>query len=141
MLAIDFDKTLNLSDNKFETFKPNKPLIDILKNKDFFILTARISTDEDIKEINSFIEEFGLNPVTIVFTEGKEKGPFLERLSEQYSDKYDISTLVDDLEYQRDSAKKRGYIAYSPENFVEENIKKISRLNLINSFYRIGISL
>ena len=134
MLVIDFDDTLNFSNKKHEPFIPNKDLLSILKEKEFLILTARNDTPENIDQIDKFIKEYSLNPKEIIFTENKEKGPFLKDLSENY----EVSTLVDDKEYQRNSAEDAGFVAYHPDEFVEKYLKKESRYNKIKKIYNFG---
>ena len=134
MLAIDFDDTLNFSYEKHKPFIPNEDLIYILKDKKFLILTARNSTVENIDQINKFIKEYNIVPEKIIFTENKEKGSFLKDLSE----KYEISTLVDDKEYQRNSAESAGFVAYHPNDFVEKYLKKESRYKKIKKIYNFG---
>ena len=128
MLAIDFDDTLNFSENNKDEFRPNIDLINIIKENDFFILTARKETPINIIRINDFIDEFGISPKMIIFTNNKEKGPFLKSLSESN----DISILVDDKEYQRNSAQEHGFVGMHPDNFVAENNKKIEKLSRYN---------
>lgn len=135
MLAIDFDDTLNFSKRNEERFVPNNELIDILKKNKFFILTARNETPENIDRVRLFLKDFSLNPEIIIFTNGEEKGPFLKRLSEDH----DISFLVDDKEYQRDSANSHGFIGVHPDDFIAEQSKKMkkeSRLNKIKDMWK-----
>lgn len=135
MLAIDFDDTLNFSKRNEEKFVPNNELIDILKKNKFFILTARSETPENIDRVHLFLKDFNLNPEVIIFTNGEEKGPFLKRLSEDH----DISFLVDDKEYQRDSANSHGFVGVHPDDFVAEQSKKMkkeSRLNKIKNMWK-----
>lgn len=135
MLAIDFDDTLNFSDEKHKPFIPNEDLIYILKNKKFLILTARNSVVENVDQIDKFVKHYGLVPEKIIFTENKEKGPFLKDLSEIY----EISTLVDDKEYQRNSAESAGFVAYHPDEFIKKYLKKESRCNKIKKIYNFGV--
>ena len=135
MLAIDFDDTLNFSKKNNDSFEPNIGLVNILKDNKFFILTARNETPENIIRIKEFVIEFDISPEKIIFTNNKEKGPFLARLSKNY----DISVLVDDKEYQRDSAEKHGFIGKSPEKFIEEygeKINKVSRYKKIHKMWK-----
>lgn len=135
MLAIDFDETLNFSKRNQESFVPNTELIEILKLNKFFVLTARNENEKNINRVNSFLKKFDLKPEIIIFTNGEEKGPFLKKLSEDH----DISFLVDDKEYQRDSANSHGFIGIHPDEFIYEQSKKIkkeSRLNKIKEMWK-----
>jgi len=114
MLAIDFDDTLNFSNKNNDKYEPNFDLIRILKENIFFILTARNETPENIIRVKEFVNKFDIKPKMIIFTNNKEKGPFLKTLSESN----DISVLVDDKEYQRNSAKEYGFVGYHPDDFV-----------------------
>lgn len=126
MLGIDFDETLSLSKGK--DLLPNNDLIDILKEEDFVIITARRSTDLKMLEIVSFIKEHDLHPIDIIFTEGKAKGPFIKE--------YGIKKLVDDKEYQRKSAKTYGAEAVSPEEFIKSK-QKIKRMSFFKNIFKI----
>ena len=91
MLAIDFDDTLNFTPRNQKEFVPNLELINILKGKEFSILTARYENKKNIDYIKKFIDDYKLSPKAIYYTNGLEKGPFMSNL--------DLTYLVDDKEY------------------------------------------
>lgn len=124
MLAIDFDDTLNFSAKRESEFKPNLDLIKILKDKEFYILTARNSSEESLKEIVDFCSSFKIQPIDILFTDNKEKGPYMKANG--------FSLLVDDKEYQRDSCRKYGAESVSPEEYIENNLNnRFAKLKIV----------
>ena len=55
------------------------------------------------------------------------------------SENYEVSTLVDDKEYQRNSAEDAGFVAYHPDEFVEKYLKKENKYNKIKKIYNFGV--
>lgn len=130
MLAIDFDETLNFSKRNQNDFVPNYDLINILKSLKFSILTARHNNKKNRTYINKFLREFGLSPENIYYTNGLGKGPFMK--------KYNLDYLVDDKEYQINSAINSGFDGDKPEDFISKN-KRVSKLK--NIFLKISEKL
>tara|TARA_B100001094_G_scaffold333431_1_gene412122 strand:+ start:8308 stop:9909 length:1602 start_codon:yes stop_codon:yes gene_type:complete len=105
--AIDFDDTLNFS-SLGDKFNPNYKLISFLRDKNFFILTARGGTDSNKNYINDFLELNLLFPNKVIFTNKASKGPFLKEEAADH--------LVDDNAEQRGSAEEYGVKATHPKD-------------------------
>jgi len=105
--AIDFDDTLNFS-SLGDKFNPNYKLISFLRDKNFFILTARDGTDSNKNYINDFLELNLLFPNKVIFTNKASKGPFLKEEAADH--------LVDDNAEQRGSAEEYGVKATHPKD-------------------------
>lgn len=105
--AVDFDETLNLS-SLDKVFNPNYKLISFLRDKSFFILTARDDTEYNREYINTFLKSNLIFPEKVLFSNRELKGPILK------SEGADI--LIDDKQEQRQSAKENGVNAIHPDN-------------------------
>ena len=138
MIAIDFDETLNFSKKGKGDFVPNYDLIEILKNKEFSVLTARSESDENKEYVSSFLKKYfpekysdNLDGINIFYTNGEPKGSYLKDNG--------FSVLVDDKDYQISSAKEFGKDGFKPEDFIEKEsikIKKAERRLGITKVYR-----
>lgn len=131
LYAIDFDDTLNFSslDGKFD---PNYKLISFLRDKRFFVLTARAGTDSNKNYINDFLEFSLLFPNKVIFTNEALKGPFLKEEGADH--------LIDDNAEQRGSAKEFGIKASHPKDlesliFSMEKSASLKEVDNLNSEY------
>lgn len=131
LYAIDFDDTLNFSslDNKFN---PNYKLISFLRDKSFFILTARAGTDSNKNYINDFLELNLLFPNKVIFTNESLKGPFLKEEGANH--------LIDDNAEQRGSAEEYGVKSTHPKDldylkFSMEKSASLEEVDNLNSEY------
>ena len=120
LYAIDFDETLNKSSlNKI--FDPNYKLISFLRDKSFFVLTARDDTEYNREYINNFLKSNLLFPEKILFSNRELKGPMLK------SEGADM--LIDDKQEQRQSAEEHGVRAIHPDDL--DNILEDIGINKI----------
>jgi len=122
-IAVDFDDTLNKQEYNGEKYNPKLDVIEFLKSNnkddDFFLVTARKGTESNISFIKEFMIQYGLDPVSIHFTDRDLKGPLLKRLNALY--------LIDDNEKQRQSSIDHGIDAYHPDDIgsiYDENVRK-----------------
>ena len=119
MIAIDFDETLNFSKKGKGDFVPNYDLIEILKNKEFSVLTARSETEKNKRYVSLFLEKYfpekysdDLGGINIFYTNGEPKGSYMKENG--------FSVLVDDKDYQIGSAKEFGRDGLKPGDFIKE---------------------
>lgn len=115
LYAIDFDDTLNYTEKTDKVYSPNYGLISFLQNKKFVILTARVQTSSNLNFIKTFVEEVGLNPVDILFSNDGPKGPILKAIG--------ASVLIDDNEEQRRSSIDYGVKAIHPDSLREKSAR------------------
>ena len=100
VVSFDFDDTLTLLDSEYNYKAPNKFVVSLFKKfkeKGFkvLIVTSRMEkfeSDENRLAVKDFVDEMGLKPDGIYFTEGQDKAPLLKNL--------DVVLHFDDDEYE-----------------------------------------
>jgi len=129
LYAIDFDDTLNSTERTDQVYSPNYGLISFLQDKDFVILTARMGTDSNLTFIKNFVKEMAINPIDILFSNDKPKGPILERIG--------ASILIDDNEEQRESSRDYGIEAIHPDDLRKKIASKRTVLLTTSDFGKV----
>ena len=126
--GVDFDDTLNYvkCENKF---CPNEELVEFLKDKSFYIITARRGSSSNKSYLNDFCKEYNIKPIDVFYTAGELKSKIIE------DEDLNINIFIDDNDEQKNDVRSYSnkIDVYDPMDFfnnLDHNNLGLFRSNL-----------
>lgn len=120
-ICVDFDDTLNFESFDYtKDYMPNHVVLEFLKGKEFYIVTARDDNKPNRSYINGFCErfreEFNLKPIDIYYTNRTLKGDLLVDL--------ECDLFIDDNLQQLNDARANGINSVHPDDLLTIKVAK-----------------
>ena len=116
-ICVDFDDTLNFESFDYtKDYMPNHVVLNFLKDKDFYIVTARTDNKPNRSYVDGFCDKFDLNPIDVYYTNGRLKGDLLVDL--------ECDFFIDDNLRQLNSAKANDISAVHPDDLLTVKVAK-----------------